>query len=276
MFESLPDWFGTPLIIDVTVMLGFALSMAVGFWRGLVNEIFTVFGWMAALVLVFIMHPVLIGHVKPWFDSELFANVTLGVSIFVISMLIFATISFFASETLKRSSLSAVDRSLGMVFGIGRAAVILGLAFLLFAWVWSDPENRPDLVQDAKTRPMLQHLATGLSKLIPGTDDILIFADDAERDSLDEFMRPLEKIGDQTEERAQRIKQNLSEAAQDMVDGAQGTIDQSLDNATDAAAESIPTNLSPSDTSSSPDTHQTGYKENDRDALGDLIDSVSE
>jgi membrane protein required for colicin V production len=59
-----------------------------------------------------------------------------------------------------------VDRSLGLLFGLVRGAVLVCLAYLVMAWAIPQ-EDRPVWVAEARTLPLVQQGAGLLLKILP-------------------------------------------------------------------------------------------------------------
>jgi membrane protein required for colicin V production len=89
-----------------------------------------------------------------------------GVGIFIVALILLSIISHQLSKGVRGSALSAVDRSLGFVFGIARGAVIVCLAYLSVAWVFP-PTDQPRWLRDARTMPVIQSGADMLRNLVP-------------------------------------------------------------------------------------------------------------
>lgn len=193
----------SPLLFDLIIVVLIFLSAGLGFLRGFCNEIFTIFGWIGAVLATILLTPVARPFLRENMKSMILADLATASAIFVITMIIFTVISHYATKTLQDSKLNAVDRSLGFAFGLLRAIILLGLGFLLIAYIWS-PEDRPEAIQKAKTRPILEATAHMVRVIIPGGDEsIQISAKDA-KTKLDDVMQ-----GKVAEETIEQFKQDI-------------------------------------------------------------------
>jgi membrane protein required for colicin V production len=168
----------SPYLFDICVVLLIALSAGLGFLRGFCNEIFTIFGWIGAVVATILLTPLSREFLRGHIENKIIADLATASAIFIVTMIAFSVISHYATKSLHHSKLGAVDRSLGLGFGLLRGAILLGLAFLLIAWIWS-PENRPEAVREAHTRPLLEETARLVQFIMPGDPTIAISAEDA-------------------------------------------------------------------------------------------------
>lgn len=129
-------------------------------------EVLSIAGWLgAALVTLWTF-----GDAKPYLrqyiEMQLLADILTGVGIFVVALVIFSTVSHLIARVVKGSALSAVDRSLGFVFGIVRGAVLVCLAYLLLTWVFPET-RRPPWLENARMLPWVQAGAEYLKSLVP-------------------------------------------------------------------------------------------------------------
>jgi membrane protein required for colicin V production len=179
----------TPMLFDVIVVALLLLSLALGFMRGFCNEVFTIFGWIGAVLATIYFTPVAKPIGRDLIEKDWLADIATASVIFIVTMGIFSAVSYFATKSLHVSKLNIVDRSMGFGFGLLRAVILFGLCFTLFAFVFSDAETRPDFVQKSRTRPFLEASSKWVQAIIPGV------AEDVDTDSdLDKVMRPEDEI----------------------------------------------------------------------------------
>jgi membrane protein required for colicin V production len=99
-----------------------------------------------------------------WISNK---TVALGATIavlFIGSLIVFSVISHQLAKFVQGSALSAVDRSLGVAFGVLRGAILVSLAYMLF--LWFKPDGTP-MLEQAKTLPMMQQCAEMLRNVVP-------------------------------------------------------------------------------------------------------------
>jgi membrane protein required for colicin V production len=135
--------------------------------RGFVKEVLSLGAWVGAVLVTLWGFALARPYFRTFIDNQLLADVATGLALFVLSLIVFAMIAHGTSSLVRRSSsLTAVDRSLGFVFGIFRGALLLGLAWLALAWAIPS-EKRPDWVFEARTRPAIEQIAEFLVGLAP-------------------------------------------------------------------------------------------------------------
>ncbi|MBT6441401.1 MAG: CvpA family protein [Alphaproteobacteria bacterium] len=223
--------------IDILVALILVISALLAFTRGAVREILGVGAWIgAALATVFGFL-----HVRPYsrdlIDYELVADAVAGLAIFVVALIILTIVSQLLAGRIQRSKLGALDRTLGIVFGLVRGAVLVSLAYMMFVWAVSE-NDRPAWVDQAKSMPYIKRGSDAIQAIVPR---------DALQDAEGRVKSTSEGIG------------QLREAEQSRQDAEDSLQRAANPKARDEAAEGEP-----------------GYSDQDRDGLRSLSDSVSE
>jgi membrane protein required for colicin V production len=60
-----------------------------------------------------------------------------------------------------------LDRTLGFIFGLARGLLIVTVAYLFFAWLVPNPDDQPDWIRTARTKPAVESTAALLFSLAP-------------------------------------------------------------------------------------------------------------
>ena len=114
---ALTDW----------ILLGVLLaSMVVGLWRGLVYEVLSLAGWVAAFVVAQWLAPDVVGWLP--FIKGAPASVQYAVAfavVFVVTVFVAGLVSWLIKKLVETVGLRPVDRALGGFFGIARGVVLL-------------------------------------------------------------------------------------------------------------------------------------------------------
>lgn len=113
-------------LLDWIFLIGLLISVVLGLWRGFVTEVFAVLNWLLGLFLAQWLGP----DVGGWLpiDSEALAAIAGFVIVFVISVFIGGLFVGRLPGLIAMAGVRPVDRVLGAVFGVLRAA-ILALTF---------------------------------------------------------------------------------------------------------------------------------------------------
>lgn len=143
------------------------LSLVIGAWRGLVHELMSLAGWVAA----FFVAQWLAQDVAQWLPlwREAAPQVRYAVSfvlVFVASMFAAALVSWLLGKLVSTAGLKPVDRSLGGIFGLVRGVVVL---LVLAVVVHLLGMRSQDWWQDSWVTPVLSTLLAGLKPVLPQT-----------------------------------------------------------------------------------------------------------
>lgn len=153
-------------VTDLVVIVILLLSGILAFMRGLVHETLSIGAWVGAAVVTLYLFPLAQPIARDYIAIELAADVIAGVAIFLIALILFSIISRALSRQVQESSLGALDRTLGLLFGFVRGAVIVCVAWLVLVWLLP-PEERPAWITEAKSRPLIERGAAILQALVP-------------------------------------------------------------------------------------------------------------
>jgi membrane protein required for colicin V production len=154
--------------VDLIVAAIVVISGLLAFARGLVREVLSIIGWVgAAIITVFSVE-----YVSPYFvpilgTDKFVLNVVTGTLIFVVTLIVLSLASFSIARQVKDSQLSALDRSLGFVFGLLRGGALVCLAYLALVWAVPDQQQHPRVVQEARCLPLVQAGVAALLQLMP-------------------------------------------------------------------------------------------------------------
>jgi membrane protein required for colicin V production len=151
--------------LDIIVVAVVAVSGLFAFVRGFAREMLSIAAWVGAAAITFYFFEpsrvIARGLMKPWL-----ADVVAPAAVFIVCLIVFSIITGVLSNQVRQSSLGAVDRALGMVFGVARGAVVVCAAYLIMT-LFLKPEDRPSWVLQAHTRGLLDAGAQQLHDLIP-------------------------------------------------------------------------------------------------------------
>ena len=154
-------------VVDLGVFGVILISALLAFSRGLVREVLSIGAWVVAALATIYGLPHLRDITRTYISQQLVADAVTGVTIFVVTLILCAAISHMVARNVRSSGFGAVDRSLGLLFGVLRGAVLVCLAYLAFVWAEPKPEDQPDVVKNAR---MLKYVAQGadlLKALLP-------------------------------------------------------------------------------------------------------------
>ena len=189
------------MIIDIVVALVVLSSALISFMRGFIREVLTIAGVVGGILAAVFLGPSLAPTVRVWFGvgedgedakklfdiipMEVVADVTTYGAIFIAVVIVLSVLSHFISGAAKAVGLGPVDRSLGVIFGVARALVLLGLFYLPFHMMM--PEKRKDeFFKDSQTHYFIEKIAAAMEAYLPESDEVKEETDDLIKKKLEE------------------------------------------------------------------------------------------
>lgn len=139
-------------------------SMLIGAWRGLVFEVLSVAGWVAAF------------FVAQWFAADMAAWLPLGgadgairhaagfVVVFVLAVFACGFVAWVAKKLIEAVGLRPADRTLGAVFGVVRGLVLMLAVAVVAGWT---PLHEAAWWQESRVAPLLSDVLKGLRPALP-------------------------------------------------------------------------------------------------------------
>lgn len=151
-------------IFDYVVLAAMALSVLLGAWRGVVNELLALVAWVAAFLVARIEAP----QATHWLAGQIaepgLRLAAAFIIIFVGVLILFAIARMLLSRLLSAVGLGTLDRLLGAVFGVLRGLVVV-LAGVMLAGMTSMP--REHWWQTAVLAPPLETAALAAKPWLP-------------------------------------------------------------------------------------------------------------
>jgi membrane protein required for colicin V production len=157
-----------PYIADIIVVTIIGLSALFGFVRGFLREVLSIGAWIVAGLATYFGLPYLRPFALQYISHELIADVATGVAIFLVVLVVASVISHVITRSVRESALGPLDRSLGILFGIARGAVIVSVALLICDNFYA-PDNRPQWIKEARTLPVVQVGADFVRQFVPAS-----------------------------------------------------------------------------------------------------------
>lgn len=206
------------MIVDIIVAAVVIVSAIISFLRGFIREVLTIAGIIGGLAAAWFFGPSIGPVFEGWFgvtDKEkvgklfdlipmdILANVCAYGAIFIIFVIIISLISHFTAGAVKAMGLGPVDRSLGVVFGIVRAVILLGLLYLPFHLLL-EADTKAKFFDDSRTHVFIEKTAIFLAGFLPNSSEVE------------------EKIEDVAKQTDSKLKDKLMQ--QDLLQGAEDKV----------------------------------------------------
>ncbi|MSO98296.1 MAG: CvpA family protein [Rhodospirillaceae bacterium] len=165
--------------LDLAVIVVLLVSALLAFMRGFVHEILSIGAWVGAALGALYGLPLAQPFARKTIPFDWAADAAAAVVLFLAGLLILSLITSALSKTVQASALNNLDRSLGFLFGLVRAAIVLSILLIAADWLM-DKSARPLWMQKAKTLPAIELGADTMKKLMP---ESFMAAEDAAKEA---------------------------------------------------------------------------------------------
>lgn len=169
------------MVVDIIVGVILIGSAIISFLRGFIREILTIFGIVGGVIAAYIGGPLLIPQMSSWlgvkagqevprlFDVvpyDLLAQILSYACVFLSFAIVLSIISHLLSEGASKIGLGALDRTLGVAFGLARGLLVLGVLYLPLL-SFTGEETRQKWFEGSKTHVYVESTALWIGQLIP-------------------------------------------------------------------------------------------------------------
>jgi membrane protein required for colicin V production len=153
-------------ITDIAVIVVVLVSAFLAYARGFVHEVLSVAGWIGGGLITIYAFPFAQPFARDLISIELAADLAAGVAVFVLSLAILSLLTRAISKRVQNSTLNALDRSLGFLFGLARGGILVCLVYIAIEWMMPIVDQ-PAWLRNARTMPLIESGSQWLRTLIP-------------------------------------------------------------------------------------------------------------
>jgi membrane protein required for colicin V production len=193
-------------MIDFVVIATIIVSVLFALYRGLLRELLGITSWIiAGATALYSYQPVnglLVGQVE---NVKMWTLIITGLLALVV-LIVMTIVNAKITHSLRKSSLSGLDRILGLAFGVARAILLIVLVWLFARQIAFSPKQIEKMEENNFSVKYIQKSSDWAEKLLPG--DI---QKDIQRPERPELPKPIVEYKDVDREA-------LDEMIEDIVD----------------------------------------------------------
>ena len=156
-------------LLDIILIVLMLISGFLAMVRGFSREILSISSWVIAGLIAFTFYgqltPYAAEYTITFTNNELVPKIVAGAVIFVLALIVVSLITLKIADFIVDSRVGALDRTLGFLFGAARGAVLVMVLLLFYLNFF--PDNQPDWVANAKSKPMLESMGESLVNALP-------------------------------------------------------------------------------------------------------------
>ena len=153
-------------MVDLAIAGVMLISGALAFFRGLVRETFFIAGLVAAGAAVYYGFDHALPFAREWIAIPLIDEAAATASITIVTLVSVSLIGGVFVRRIRKIGLGALDRSLGLVFGLLRGAALICIAYIMVTWALP-PDEQPTSMREARAMPLVKYGADLVLLAIP-------------------------------------------------------------------------------------------------------------
>ena len=149
----MPTFTAVDLVLAVIMLISGFLAMI----RGLTRELLSIGAWVAAAAAAGIAFFFYKDEIKAFMPNQSEIIVVGGAAavIFLVVLIVVSLLTIKIGDWVLDSNIGALDRTLGLLFGLARGMVLVGILFWFFV-KFTDDKSRPDFIENAYSRNALE------------------------------------------------------------------------------------------------------------------------
>lgn len=152
--------------IDLLVAGVIVVSTILAVARGFVRETLSILAWAAAAFATLYFGPTAAAFLRLHISMPLAGPLIAYVGTFLVVLIPLSFVSYRLSLRVRESPVGALDRSLGVPFGILRGLALVGIAYLAFSLA-IPVGAQPSWMTSARLLPLIQRSSDVLVSLLP-------------------------------------------------------------------------------------------------------------
>lgn len=119
------------LVVDYLIIAVVLISAVLGFFRGFFREAWSLLSWVVAIWAAWRFSGIIEPYIGEAISSEVLRVWLGGIIVFAVVLVLGGLLSGLVGMLFARAGSSGTDRMLGMVFGVGRGVLIVGVLALV-------------------------------------------------------------------------------------------------------------------------------------------------
>lgn len=152
------------IFVDYVLIAILVVSIVIGALRGFLREAIALVSWILALLLAWKFSPSLEPHLGAWLaDHKELRTWVARLLILMAVLVVGAVVGGLLGHFVRLSIFSGLDRFLGVVFGMLRGLVVIGVLVILGQLLRMDAEP---WWSKSKLIPQAIHIANGLRAIV--------------------------------------------------------------------------------------------------------------
>ena len=153
-------------LLDGILLAIMLVSAVLAMIRGFVREVLSIASWVAAAIAAYALYGQVLPFAQQYNNHSMMALGACVAAVSLVTLIIVSYITMRISDFVLDSRIGALDRTLGFLFGAARGLLLVVVAMMFFNW-FVVPEQQPNWILQAKSRPILLSVAERLVSVLP-------------------------------------------------------------------------------------------------------------
>lgn len=149
------------IAIVAIIIFGGLTGLILGFVRG---GLF-VLSWAGAIAITIFGYTIVSGYSRQYIETTWLADLVGGLILFIVALTTLMLSSQMLSRWVRSGRLNTLDRSFGLITGIGVAIIIIAVSYLFTNNIWQD--TPPKWILESRTLPLVESSALLASEILP-------------------------------------------------------------------------------------------------------------
>lgn len=111
--------------IDFVIVGVVFVSCFISLIRGFVREALSLASWVISFLLAWNLHSSFASFFQTSIDTSNLRLIVAFFTLFILSLVMFTVVNYFASKMVQRTGLTGVDRVIGVIFGFLRGVLLI-------------------------------------------------------------------------------------------------------------------------------------------------------
>jgi membrane protein required for colicin V production len=160
------------MVLDITLIVVMLISAFLAMVRGFMREVLSLAGWAVVAGAAIFAYLRLTGPVLQFFSgaNEILVKGATVATVALVALIIVTILTTRISDKILDSKAGALDRTLGVLFGLGRGLILVAVIFAFYHW-WAPNDA---YTKNAKSQVVLLGTANWLESLMPDNLDVYI------------------------------------------------------------------------------------------------------
>ena len=152
--------------LDIVILAIVIISALIALNRGLIKEVLSIVGWVLSTFVIIYALPVCLPFAKKYIDNGIVAGVATSLVLFVAFYIVWIYSTSSIIGKIRTSKLNGLDRFLGLFFGVMRAFLLIVLFNIMMSWIIPN-EKQPEILEKSKYYQLAGGFAKPLENMIP-------------------------------------------------------------------------------------------------------------